>query len=240
MPNAFGVQIRVVEVDVRSYATDALVLKYAQQSYGADGLVIAATGIRQAELPAPGDHLMVRTPTGLPARRVVFLGVPDISGFGYREIREFGMRALTTVARLENIREITVTLHGAGFGLDEHEAFDSEVAGIIDALRSGQVPAGLEYVTFAEISQSRADRMRRKLRRLLPDSMHVDGGLGARPNEMLAEHLRSVGYDSLIKRHAFVAMPFDGTLEDHYYYAIAPAVRAAGLLCERMDEQNFT
>ncbi|MGH4024041.1 MAG: hypothetical protein ACRDRV_05590, partial [Pseudonocardiaceae bacterium] len=103
-----------------------------------------------------------------------------------------------------------------------------------------QVPAGLEYVTFAEISQSRAGRMRHKLRRLLPDSMHVDGGLGARPNETLTEHLRSVGYDSLVKRHAFVAMPFDGALEDHYYYAIAPAVRDAGLLCERMDEQNFT
>ena len=102
MPHAFGVQFRVVEVDVRSYATDALVLKYAQVPYGADAQVIAATGVGEIELPAPGHDLMVRTPTGLPARHVVFLGVSDIRGFGYREIREFGMRALTTAARLEN------------------------------------------------------------------------------------------------------------------------------------------
>lgn len=215
-------------------------LKYAQMPLGADAQVISAAGVDEAGLPAPGAHLVVRAPTGLPVGNLVFLGVAEVGRFGYREIREFGMRAITTLARTERIREITVTLHGAGFGLDEHEAFDSEVAGILDALRSGQVPAALEYVTFAEISPSRADRLRRSLHRLLPAPTRSAAGAGPRPDETQTDHLRSVGYDSLVKPHAFVAMPFDGTLEDHYYYAIAPAVRNAGLLCERVDQQNFT
>jgi hypothetical protein len=82
--------------------------------------------------------------------------------------------------------------------------------------------------------------MRRSLRRLLPEPAYGEDDGGTRPSAVLDERLQSVGASSLAKRHAFVAMPFDGTLDDHFHYAIAPAVRSAGLLCERMDQQKFT
>ena len=49
-----------------------------------------------------------------------------------------------------------------------------------------------------------------------------------------------VGYDSSRRPHAFVAMPFAGSFEDVFYYGISPPVRAAGLLCERLDQLSFT
>lgn len=201
-----------------------------------------AANIDRLALPQPADHLLISAPEGAAAKNLVFLGVQELHRFHYKEIRDFGRRALTTVADLQDAREITLTLHGAGYGLDEDEAFDSEVAGVIDALRLRQVPPSLKYVTFAEISPARAERMRRALRRLLPDpGTGRDGDSpSTRPNAELTEHLRSVGYDSLAKRHAFVAMPFNGTLDDHFYYAIKPAVQSVGLLCERVDQQNFT
>ena len=35
-------------------------------------------------------------------------------------------------------------------------------------------------------------------------------------------------------------MPFAESFEDVFYYGIAPPVRAAGLLCERIDQVPFT
>jgi hypothetical protein len=54
------------------------------------------------------------------------------------------------------------------------------------------------------------------------------------------ERLRSVGYDSGQRAHAFVAMPFAEDFEDPFHYGIEPAVRKAGFLCERMDRLAFT
>src|SRR5262249_35660389 len=132
--------------------------------------------------------------------------------------------------------------HGAGFGLDEVEAFEAEVAGIFDAISAGTYPAGLARVTIVEFDRQRSERIRAVLDRLLPGQRietaqpYGRDSVGAHS----AERLRSVGYDSAAKGHSFVAMPFDPAFDDVLYFGIAPPIQAAGLLCERMDHISFT
>lgn len=97
-------------------------------------------------------------------------------------------------------------------------------------------------MVFLERDRGRAKRMQQRLRLLLPSlRVTADRPLGPTAADPLSvEHLRSVGYDSESKHHAFVAMPFDSSFEDVFYYGIAPPIRAAGLLCERVDQISFT
>ena len=59
---------------------------------------------------------------------MLFIGVPALGDFGYREIREFSKNALTILAsqNWEN-KSIAMTMHGVGYGLDEREAFSAKL-----------------------------------------------------------------------------------------------------------------
>ncbi len=46
--------------------------------------------------------------------------------------------------------------------------------------------------------------------------------------------------ESEAKPHVFVAMPFNDEFDDIYFYAIEPAVKAAGYHCERADTRCFS
>ena len=171
------------------------------------------------------------------------LGTLELAEFQYREIREFGTRAVEIVAvGLPDARELCLTLHGAGYGLDEREAFRSEVAGVLDGLAALPSTASLETVTFLEWEERRAVRMAEVLAEL-----EVAGGAAAtgvlnsstlRPEA--AERLRTAGLDTAARPHAFVAMPFGEAFDDVFHYAIARPVENAGLLCERMDRSVYT
>jgi len=163
--------------------------------------------------------------------------------FDYRSIRNFSRRALALAeGMLPPVREISMTLHGPGFGLDEIEAFESEIAGVIDALDRGEYPKSLLAVSIVEQSDSRCLRLRSALRSLLGADETTRGT--SKANEAsgrpLPHRIESVGYDSGARSHAFVAMPFAESFEDVLYYGISPPVRAAGLLCERIDQIHFT
>jgi hypothetical protein len=143
-----------------------------------------------------------------------------------------------------------MTLHGVGFGLDETEAFESEVAGIVQAIDSRQYPQSLQAVSIIERGANRAARMQRALESLLgptaaspvaarPPAPGAPVSPGAPPRES-PRRVDSVGYNSATRPHAFVAMPFGESFEDVFYYGIQPPVRSAGLLCERMDLISFT
>ena len=41
-------------------------------------------------------------------------------------------------------KTLGVTIHGPGYGLDESESFEAEIAGFLDALTSGDFPEDLE------------------------------------------------------------------------------------------------
>lgn len=129
------VDIRVEVADAVLRPTQLLVVKYAQASYGLDRQVADRVGISQVLLPAPGAHLYLHANSEIAAESVLFLGLPDQSHFGYHHIREFGYRAVSVAAEVAAYtREICVTLHGPGFGLDETESFAAEVAGLVDAM----------------------------------------------------------------------------------------------------------
>jgi hypothetical protein len=134
------------------------------------------------------------------------------------------------------VHEVSMTLHGVGFGLDETEALESEVAGIIEALDSGSFPDGLRAVSILENNRDRANRLGSALIALVAPARH-DEVTGRRASP--SRRMYSVGYDSASRRHAFVAMPFADSFQDVFYYGIAPPVRSLGLLCERMDQIRF-
>ncbi|SBW18879.1 hypothetical protein FDG2_0867 [Candidatus Protofrankia californiensis] len=225
------------------YPSDLLVLKHAQRSYGVDEVAGNLADIDPAILPAVGGGLLIQNPPRLAARNLLFIGVEPVETFDYRTIRDFSRRALTGAAHLSfPVRSISMTLHGVGFGLDEIEAFESEVAGVVEALDAGHCPEGLLSVDFVEQNENRARRMQSILLSLI--NSEASGTDAARyvPNEATAlpRRLDSVGYDSAARPHAFVAMPFADRFTDVFHYGIVRPVRAAGLLCERMDQIHFT
>ena len=237
-----GVELKVLQADVLNYPSDLLVLKHAQASYGVDAKAVRIAGVDVTALPAIGSSLLVRNPS-LASRDLLFLGVEPLLAFDYRSIRNFSRRALALAEGiLPPVREISMTLHGPGFGLDEIEAFESEIAGVIDALDHGEYPKSLLRVSIVEQSDSRCLRLRSALRSLLGPDETTRGTSEANiaSGGHLPHRIESVGYDSGARSHAFVAMPFAESFEDVLYYGISPPVRAAGLLCERIDQIHFT
>jgi hypothetical protein len=237
-----GIAIDVEHADALSRPVDVLVLKYAQNLYGADHAAAARLAVDRGQLPGDGAYLLVPAHTQLAAESVLFLGVPPLREFGYAEIRRFGERALSVVAdQRPDARDVAMTIHGPGYGLDEIEAFESQIAGVFDAMNAHQIPARLRSVLFLERDQRRAQRLRAVLRRLLPGIQMPSGGpLGATGIAAgTARHLRSVGYDAQQKMRAFVAMPFADEFVDTFHFGIAAPIRQAGLLCERMDTIQF-
>jgi len=122
-------------------------------------------------------------------------------------------------------RQVALTLHGAGYGLDEIACFDAELAGLREAFDLGTVSSSLERVVIAEADERRAERLRRHL--------EEEGGLGEAVGRIAATAPAE-------RDHAFVAMPFAEEFEDVFHYGITRSVHAAGLLCERIDKAAFT
>jgi len=241
MGNPVHVSVQVLTADAMEFPTDLLVLKHAQALHGLDRVVVRRlAGRAPTTLPAVGDHLVVSGGPTVAATNLLFLGVPALTDFDYRDVRLFGERALSVPAA-ERMRaaDICLTLHGVGFGLDETEAFRSEVAGLLDAIEAGHVEDELRTITFLESDSRRADRLTGLLDELWPGvtSRHpVDRG----SRRTAGSALRDVGLESGQRTHAFVAMPFSEEYEDRFYFGIAPQVHQAGMLCERMDQTVFT
>jgi hypothetical protein len=164
--------IRVVPGDPLELAADVLVLKYAQESYGVDELVMdrleAVELLNRNILPNPDGSKLIETKGHLAAKFVLFVGVVALRAFGYEAIREFSKRALLSLAMtLPSASHVSFTLHGAGYGLDESEAFRAELAGILDAVEAGDYPPELKLITVVERNSGRA----RRLRTLLDDTL---------------------------------------------------------------------
>ncbi len=237
------VKIEIVEENALEIDVDVLALKYAQKYYGVDDLVstlLMRQGIDQSQMqPRPGEFRLVPGEPAISARNILFVGVVDLYDFGYREIRDFGRRFLSVLAHAApQTRHVAATIHGAGYGLDEIEAFEAEIAGILDAIDSGDVPRPLRKISIVELDSSRVKR----LQPLLGELYHQEPTLktSGDPQRSTSDRLRNAGYASDAKSHVFVAMPFKNEMADTYHYGIQGAVRAAGLLCERADLSTFT
>jgi len=224
---------------------DVLALKYAQTLYGVDGAVfhrLEEHGLR-ARLPKLAGFTFQDTRGCMGAKSVLFVGVKALREFGYPEIREFARKVLISLAgESPSAVHLALTIHGPGYGLDEIEAFESELAGIVDAVTGGDFPEALESITFIERNAGRGRRLSAALRKLLPDgSISIDSRGSVSVLEDQAQNtLRTAGYSSAGKPHVFVAMPFAEEMDDVFHYGIQGAVNAAGLLCERADLSTFT
>lgn len=233
-----GVEVDVHAGDAKDIETDLLVLKNSENSHGV-GVEIArqidAGAPRPVweELPDPGEHKVFAGGPMLKARSVLFLGVVPVHRFGYKEIRRFARRSLEIASQEgERTEHVTFTIHGPGYGLDEREAFESEMAGLMDAVQDGTAPKELKRISIVEINHKRAERLEGILEDFVP------GKVFGR-DQSIPEQAKSVGYDSEDKPHVFVAMPFDEDLEDVYELVIKNVVHSAGFLCVRIDKESF-
>ncbi|MGD0481257.1 MAG: hypothetical protein ABSA42_13875 [Terracidiphilus sp.] len=238
------VEIRLVAADALAEQADVLILKHAQALYGLDRAVVeslAEEGTR-FEPPKPWKFLLLDAPKSVCASRVLIVGVPPMREFGYKDIRVFARTAIAALAReAPQTEQVLLTLHGAGYGLDEGEAFEAEIAGLVDAVRGGDRPPSLSKITIVERNSGRASRLDSKLAELIPNRVISRAGIAPENSKLPAsEALRSAGYDSSGKAHVFVAMPFNEDMDDVYHYGIQNAVNAAGFLCERSDVSSFT
>lgn len=240
------IAVRVEEGDALKYRVDVLALKYAQAFHGLDRAIAAR--FEEANLdtdplkPLPGKVALVSSRGHAMASRLLFCGVAPLGNFRYQQIREFSRTVLNALEDTPDIVHLGLTLHGAGYGLDEIEAFEAEIAGLADAVSEGRVPESLKQITIIERNNIRSKRLSETLKELLPQSRIFPDRADAvdHDKEHPEARLRAAGYSSDSKPHVFVAMPFDESMDDVYHYGISNAVRAAGFVCERADEKAFT
>jgi len=243
------VEISIVQADALTFPVDVLILKHAQALYGVDAQVVHCLDANRGgvfapvHLPPVGAVNLVDSRGLLGAKDVLFIGVVPLGQFGYAEIREFARHSLKALAeKVPDAAHIAMTLHGVGFGLDETEAFRSQLAGLIEAWQSGECPPGLQRVSILEHNERRGERLRSQLDEILPNGLEaLSGASKARSKAALqTDALRTAGAGSRGKAHVFVAMPFAKEFDDRFHYGIHKAIQAAGYLCERADMSSFT
>lgn len=239
------VDITVEVGDATLCPADVLVLKYAQDHYGLDAVVadrLSQAGAPFTHLrPKVGGFRLLSSEGSIAASKVLFIGVDPLRQFGYQKIRQFARKALTALAGAEPaIEHICLTIHGPGYGLDEVEAFESEIAGLVDAITCHDYPESLSRITFSERNPGRATRLKEALKALTATPRAETASFSDGTAEELPDRLRSVGYDSASKPNVFVAMPFKQEFLDTYHYGIYKVVKELGFLCERADLAIFT
>jgi len=244
------ITIEVQKADALKVKADVLIVKYAQELFGVDSLAYTQLAIShkniESQLPKPDEFLLIESHGNPKADYVLFAGIGDIYKFRYKEIRSFAFNTLKHLGEIKSeIEHICITLHGVNYGLDETEAFKSEVAGIVDSIEKGFYPFSLKKVSVAELYESRANRLQNILNSLLPNGAirgpyqpdHVHQTRTSIEHQQL---ITDAGINSEEKPLIFVAMPFDKKMDDIFHYGIQNAVNSAGYLCERADEIAFT
>jgi hypothetical protein len=237
--------------DLLEQRADLVLLKHARGFFTVDGAVasaLEATGVQRSALESQIDEArFFGTRGALAAPEAVFFGTVPLRDIGYHEIRTFMVRALHAIAKDRPlVKHLASTIHGANYGLDEDESVLSLIGGVIEAWTAGEAGA-LERFTVVELSPRRAQRLRLAVAAGLTGAKGVtklpDGsGFVVRKQSTPAKAtapLARAGDDSAQKPHAFVAMPFTPEMEDVYHFGIQGPVKAAGLLCERVDQVQF-
>jgi hypothetical protein len=223
--------------DVMKVKSDLLLLKYAQNFYGADGAVaeiLDERGICPMEKihPQPGWNVTLETHGVIAASRVMFLGAPTLRAFRYKEIRDFARQAIETAAKMTPaVKSITCTVHGAGYGLDIEESLHSMMFGFQLALAQHRGDS-IESITFVEMHPRRASILETALRALGP----LNNVSTAKPQAAAAQKPPEPPAD---KKIAFVAMPFSEDFEDVWEFGIYAPIRRCGYACEKVDVSAF-
>src|SRR5262249_46278637 len=150
-------------------------------------------------------------------------GIPNILELTYFDIQEFAMKVLYVLAKTApGTRHLAMTIHGAGFGLDEIEAFLAQFNGYLRVIQNGQFPPSLEKITIIDKDLARIRRLRQAFGENISHANFVSQtrsqgtyGLNKRLlNASLKSNQRSTRtfeneeIKLRAKPHVFVAMPF--------------------------------
>lgn len=237
----------VEHADITQYAADAIVLKFAQGLYGADAAVARALnkGIEDMDalLPSIGQHTFLPSKGHIGARIALFISVLPVFEFRYEEIRSFAAKALEILAgRGSSIRHVAMTIHGVGYGLDEQEAMQSQLAGLLDGLEAKAFPKTLERLTIVEHDNARVRRLSALLAQAIPGGkVQVTVARSRAPRSREPSRGRitrtamvtNVGRNSYDKPSMYVLMTSNEHTNDYYRYGVEAPIRRAGYLCER-------
>ncbi len=230
------VQLELVKGNVIDVAADVLVLKHAQGFHGADEAVylrLLQANVCSEDCIQPKIHesTWVKSQGSIAANEVLFVGTPPLREFRYREIRSFSRRAIQAIAtRKTPTSVIATTIHGAGFGLDVEESFQSMIQGLQQGLVDQPI-AGLKKIVFVERNMRRHETLAHaidEVQLLLP----------AHPKSTTTTII-PIPAASETKKAVFVAMPFSDAFEDVYQFGIYQTVRKCGLVCEKVDESIY-
>ena len=161
--------ISIHEGNALDFECDVLILKYAQNLYGVDKAAFEKVSSSQhalkERLPPDGKYLFLRTNNIISAKWLLFVGTKPIYKFEYKDIRGFAKRSLEICAsEIPDAKNIALTIHGVGFGLDESEALYAQVVGLNDAIAEGLLPQDLRSIDIVEQDHGRANRLRQALR----------------------------------------------------------------------------
>lgn len=249
--------------DALQIECDVLAVKYAQGFHGADQAVAVKLKLSKAMIsPLPGEKTLIDSAKSLAAKQVLFVGVPPLRLFNYRKIYDFTLQVMEILLKdAPDTRHLAMTMHGVNFGLDEREAFHSQLSGIERCLYKQKFPPLLEKITIVELNKRRAERLQQMLDeyepmmsqgiKLNPEPKPTADSKPDEPNSkstdlIVLEKDNSSSVTELAvtksdqKPHVFVAMPFSEEMEDVFVFGIQGPVHAAGLLCERVDMAVFT
>lgn len=162
---------------------------------------------------------------------------------------------LQTLADIAPItRHLAMTIHGANCELDEIEAFLSQFKGYLDALQSGQFPPNLEKITIIDRNPQRVKRLHEAFEENFSHAHFISQtkdrwtyrldkqqlNINFKSNQWSSKVSEKAEIASEVKPYVFVAMPFKKDMDDVYYYGIQQPARAAGFICERVDQEAFT
>ncbi len=250
------VELSVIRGDVSEVDSDLLLLKYSQRFHGADESVI----LRLSKLGVAsendvdldeGEFFKIDTGDAMNPARVMFLGTPSLRNFRYKEMRGFACRSIEVIEQEGwPVKTLTVTVHGAGYGLDIEESLHAMVFGFQQAIARGIAPS-LDRIVFVERNGRRYDLLKGALAEI-PRLTRPASAATVTENNRESKHAVDIDHDngpnskSLItaeepqkKKLVFVAMPFAQEFDDVYQFGIYSTVRRCGFVCERIDESFY-
>lgn len=240
------IEVSVFCADIATVPADLLLLKYAQNLYGADQAVVsrlAERGIcREGDVsPAVGKEVLLETGTAVAADRTLFLGTPRLRDFRYREMTQFARRAVELISEKRlPIRTLTTTVHGAGYGLDVAEALRSLIFGFQQGLATAPLPQ-LQRIIVVERNPRRCELLQSLLEGVeIVSASHVPApGHASVPATATLNVGATPAAEPVRRKSVFVAMPFTDEFEDVYQFGIYATIRRCGYICEKVDESVF-
>jgi len=169
-------KITVNNGNALNFKADVLALKYAQALFGVDYAVVerlSEEGIDISNsLPKISESLLISSKEHIAAKSILFIGVQDLSKFKYQEIQTFAHEVLCVLAtKAPQTRHICLTMHGVGYGLDETQAFEAEINGLLSAIKQRKFPKQLKKITIIERDEDRVARLKINLSKLVPNDV---------------------------------------------------------------------